>query len=143
APIRTMRLHELKTRRNPIDGLVQVLRIGTQRRRPQAEYDFRLDARLTQAMQIDVCITTCIGVTDGSVPHAAPDWCGNAVARPHVNVGEADLVASRLFAALLAQAVYLSRNAIGLAKVACGVGIGNRRPERAAVHVIKQLLRSQ
>jgi hypothetical protein len=92
-PAGEMALHDLEPRRHPLDrrehrqGVV-----GRRNRSGELEHDFRLDARLGEALQFQGCHPSGREM-DGVRPDMRPHRLVDAIARPDRAVSEPDLAA--------------------------------------------------
>ena len=119
------RLHDLETVRDPADRSGD---LGQAHPRCQlafeAEHDFRLDPRLRQMHHADPVAR--YDRVYGRVVNVAPKRLEDAVLRPHVTVGEADLATDRRRAALHPQLPQPRGDSIGIAGREFRIGGGER-----------------
>ncbi len=136
APIGQVRLHQLKTRGQPVQRLKQLLqRVTGSRRGAQAKHHLGLQAGLAQRIQSRVALAPRVQRVAGGVPHRAPNGLVHVVKRPNGAVGKADFDALGPLAACLAQRAHLQGQLVGLRQLALCHAARGHRPKGRCVEV--------
>ena len=143
-PVQAVRLHDFKTRCDPVDGFEQLLHAGVGRWRGlHAEDDFGLQPGLAGVGQVDAALgrPRCggLGKAKACVPDRAPHGAKHLVTLPQRAVGEANLVALGHFAALLAQLAHGQGLLVGRCDVRAAHYTGGLAPQKGLVVVLQEL----
>ena len=143
-PVLAVRLHDFKTRRDPVDGFEQLLQAGVGWGRGlHAEDDFGLQPRLAGVGQVDAALgrPCCCGLgkTQTRVPDRAPHGAKHLVTLPQRAVGKTNFVALGHFAALLAQLAHGQGLLVGRCDVRAAHHAGGLAPQKGLVVVLQEL----
>ena len=143
-PVQAMRLHDLKTRCDPVDGFEQLLHAGVGRWRGlHAKNNFGLQPGLASVGQVDADLgpPRCggLGKAEACVPDRAPHGAKHVVALPQRAVGKANLVALGHFASLLAQLAHDQGLLVGSSGVGTAHHTGGLAPQTGLVVVLQEL----
>ena len=143
-PVQAVRLHDFKTRCQPINGFKQLLHAGIGRWRGlHAEDDFRLQPRLAGVGQVNAALGMSglrrLAKAQARVPDRAPHRTKHLVALPQGAVGEADFVALGRFTTLHAQAAHGQSLLVSRGRVGAAHHAGRLVPQTGLVVVLQKL----